>query len=466
MMFQKRSVRQVKRLPVHLFLLSWLMLLATLASAVRAEEFDPISIFLTWQQDPTTTMTIDWHTTPEDGERPSQVQYAPRDSQEWQTVQGKNHPFPYSDRTVHRAEITGLKPGSSYNFRFGADSKKYWFRTMPATNAKPIRFVTGGDTATGERFQEMNRVAMSHDPDFILWGGDLSYANDNPASVDRWHRWFEDIKKTLISDDGRVVPIIAAIGNHETTSSKTPINLIEEALKENDEKELVRLLGVRETKSLDQLKEDAEKRIKELEGEGKQAVYYYGLIAFPGLPGAYGVLDFGNYLSLVVLNSNHGPNGAVTGAQKEWLEKTLTERAGKFTNIIPVYHVPAYPGYRKYEGGAHRSIRENWVPLFEKHGVRVAFENHDHVYKRTVPILDGKEDPSGIVYIGDGAWGTLRKSTHNVDDTWYLTRAEAVRYALVVTLEGDTQSYQMVGDNGEQFDQYADSVSRAASRTQ
>ncbi len=28
-------------------------------------EFDPAAIFLTWQQDPTSTMTIDWHTTPD-----------------------------------------------------------------------------------------------------------------------------------------------------------------------------------------------------------------------------------------------------------------------------------------------------------------------------------------------------------------------------------------------------------------
>jgi hypothetical protein len=27
-----------------------------------ADFFDPISLFLTWQNDPTSTMTIDWHT--------------------------------------------------------------------------------------------------------------------------------------------------------------------------------------------------------------------------------------------------------------------------------------------------------------------------------------------------------------------------------------------------------------------
>lgn len=34
---------------------------ALLAVAARAEPFDPSGILLTWQRDPSTTMTVDWH---------------------------------------------------------------------------------------------------------------------------------------------------------------------------------------------------------------------------------------------------------------------------------------------------------------------------------------------------------------------------------------------------------------------
>src|SRR5690625_3930287 len=34
------------------------------------ELFDPVALYLTWQYDPATSMTIDWHVTGEDTERP------------------------------------------------------------------------------------------------------------------------------------------------------------------------------------------------------------------------------------------------------------------------------------------------------------------------------------------------------------------------------------------------------------
>jgi hypothetical protein len=50
-------------------------------------------------------------------------------------------------------------------------------------------------------------------------------------------------------------------------------------------------------------------------------------------------------------------------------------------------------------------VREYWAPLFERYGVQIAFENHDHVYKRTVPLRSGAPHADGVVYIGDGSWG-------------------------------------------------------------
>lgn len=48
-----------------------------------------------------------------------------------------------------------------------------------------------------------------------------------------------------------------------------------------------------------------------------------------------------------------------------------------------------------------------WVPLFDEYRVQIAFENHVHELKRTVPLYGNEEtDPNkGTVYLGDGAWG-------------------------------------------------------------
>jgi hypothetical protein len=58
-------------------------------------------------------------------------------------------------------------------------------------------------------------------------------------------------------------------------------------------------------------------------------------------------------------------------------------------HLFPVYHVPGYPSVRAFDGATSAQVREHWAPLFERAGVRVAFENHDHAYKRTHPIRAG-----------------------------------------------------------------------------
>ncbi len=57
----------------------------------------------------------------------------------------------------------------------------------------------------------------------------------------------------------------------------------------------------------------------------------------PG-PQGYNVLDCGNYLSLLLLDSGH--THPVEGAQTDWLKQTLAARQ-HVSHVFPVYHVPA-----------------------------------------------------------------------------------------------------------------------------
>src|SRR5690625_7699759 len=107
-------------------------------------------------------------------------------------------------------------------------------------------------------------------------------------------------------------------------------------------------------------------------------------------------------MSLVLLDTDH--TNPVDGVQTEWLEQVLAERQ-EVPHLFPVYHGPAWPSVRNPDWEQSVRVREHWVPLFEAYGVRVAFENHDHAYKRTRPIRNNRKDPSGVVYFGDGAWG-------------------------------------------------------------
>lgn len=74
-----------------------ILALALLGTAPAWVKEQPVGLFLTWQRDPTTTMTIDWHTLPEDHERQPVLQFKRIGTETWQTVDGESHPFPYTD---------------------------------------------------------------------------------------------------------------------------------------------------------------------------------------------------------------------------------------------------------------------------------------------------------------------------------------------------------------------------------
>src|SRR5688500_17649706 len=83
--------------------------------------FKPKALFLTWQRDPTTTMTIQWIGSEADGaQRP--VWYANKGSQDWRSQGYSTRRFPMSDHWIFRAELSSLEPGADYAFRIGADS--------------------------------------------------------------------------------------------------------------------------------------------------------------------------------------------------------------------------------------------------------------------------------------------------------------------------------------------------------
>jgi acid phosphatase type 7 len=384
-----------------------------------AQPTQPLGMFLTWQRDPTTTMTIDWQM-PIDAEASSTLAYKLVGADEWQTVEAEAVEFPFSDRAIFRRELTGLEPDTAYRFRTGDFERLFKFRTMPASIIdRPLVIASGGDTRHRQAHMERtNRAAMKYDPDFIVWGGDLAYADGLPQRVDRWYEWFDAIMNTMITDEGRVVPVVVCIGNHEVRGGY-----------------FFNVEGYDQTD----------------EGRRQAAPYFYSLFAFPGQPG-YGALDFGNYLSLLMLDTDH--SNPVTGEQAEWLEAALAERQERrVTHVLPFYHVPAWPSHRRFGGRVETRVRDTFVPLFEQYGVRVAYEHHDHTYKRTWPIRGGEVDSSGITYIGDGAWGVgVREG--NSSDEWYIKRFERRRHAIITTLHGTHQHFLMVDENGEVFDEF------------
>jgi acid phosphatase type 7 len=123
---------------------------------------DPLaSLFLTWQQDPTTTMTIQWVGAESASE--SAIRVAPFAGGEWQDAKTITKPYPNTELKVSRCELTGLSPDTEYKFQIGAGGKDFRFRTMPAKATNTIQWVSGGDAGIGEHAIGTNVIAAKQE---------------------------------------------------------------------------------------------------------------------------------------------------------------------------------------------------------------------------------------------------------------------------------------------------------------
>lgn len=368
--------------------------------------FEPTALFLTWQRDPTTTMTIQWVGTDAEGAaRP--IWYSERGSLDWRQQPYTSRPFPLSERRVFRAELTGLRPDTDYVFRVGLDSAETRFRTMPSKATNAIQFVSGGDSGLGRHAEQTNRLAAVQSPRFVVMGGDLAYENGKSAGV--FLQFLKCYARDLRDEEGRLIPMLACIGNHEVDG-----------------------------------------------GYGRprgDAPFFYAF--FDGLfaEAGYAALDFGDYLSLVFLDTNH--TTPVAGAQTDWLDQTLAARQ-ECPTLFVFNHVPAYPSHRAFnldpnESGTGTDQRQHWSPLFERYNVDAVFEHHDHTFKRTHPMLDGHVHENGVLYLGDGSWGKIRRPVQP-ESRPYLAVTDEAYHLSVHRIEGERRHHVALSDTGRVVD--------------
>ena len=363
------------------------------------------TLFLTWQRDPTTTMTVQWigpdvHDT--------EIKYATLDKDAaWQLQATLARPYPFTNLLVFRAELTNLKPGTEYQFRIGNREKKYRFRTMPAKATDAFHFVSGGDCGTNDHAIANNIMAARQNPMFALIGGDLGY--DDGRKPDISVGFMRNYSQHMIDHQRRLIPMVVCIGNHEVNG------------------------GYGKTR--------------------KEAPFYFALHDGLYSERSYATLDFGDYLSLVLLDTGHVAK--IDGEQTAWLDKTLAERAER-PHLIVANHVPAYPSFRKVEStgatlGTGQLNRTHWSPLFEKHLVDAVLEHHDHTFKRTHTLKDGHVDKNGVMYLGDGSWGRLRPPSPPEARPYLATVSQSYHLTLH-RLEGEQRFHMAMEEGGRIVD--------------
>ena len=348
-----------------------------------------------------------------------QLAFRPKAGGAWSFADLMERKFGTTEHLAFSADLEGLKPGTRYEFkiaRWGNSIGRWEFETAPATFSEGMTFVTGGDMyGTRAWMDAMNQRAGQEDPLFALLGGDLAYANGTKG--DRWIDWLDSWQKLGVAPDGRVIPMIVAIGNHEVKGYQY--------------------------------------RPTDAPGRG-DAPFYYSLFLGKG-EGAQFTVDFGDYLSVIGVDSGHTANVA---AQTQWLGRVLGNRLD-FPRQFVCYHRPAWGTGVKDDA---TDIRREWSPLFEQFKVDCVFENDHHTYKRTHPIVGGKRnDKDGVIYLGDGSWGV---KTRSIPKDWekkrpYLAKALAVRHLIKVTMTGKQFVYEAMTADGKILDKTVRPIRRA-----
>ena len=229
------------------------------------------SVYVTAFRDPCTALEV--HRLVAEGTAVEKLQLGGRDGDaRASAVAGVAVVLPGTGREVHRYLVHGLVPGATYGLTFaGVEAARV--RTVPATMARPLRIATGGDTMhRPEWLAATARALAARDPDLVVLGGDLAYEDGrNGARVITWiTTWAEAAR----APDGRSLPFVSCIGNHEVRG--------------------------------------------QYGGDPALAPFFFAMLPLEGV--AYHAVDVGAEVSFLLLDSDHATR--IPGAQTAWLAES------------------------------------------------------------------------------------------------------------------------------------------------
>ncbi len=321
---------------------------------------------------PATTFTIAWNQI--DGNNPVVYFDVIDHGTNWQSYANNQTP----DKVVaargmqnNFVRLTGLQPNTAYYFVIkdsNSTSARFWFKTAPDVPNERLSIIAGGDSRNNRTpRQKANLIVSKLRPHVVMFGGDMT---DDDTTAE-WIDWMDDWQLT-IGSDGRIIPIVAARGNHEYSNAV--------------------MLDLFDSPSPD---------------------IYYSL--------SFG----GTLLKSITLNSLISSGGN----QAAWLETEL-QNSQNFIWRTAQYHFPIIP----HNSGKLDNLlqRQNWAPKFDQYDVQLSVECDAHMCKSTYPIRLAaagepnadkgfvRDDNNGTVYVGEGAWGAPLRA-NNDDHLW--TRA-------------------------------------------
>ena len=161
---------------------------------------EPRHIHLSWESDPSRSVTVTWRT---ESVEPSVVEYGPDESYGLSAsgIPGE----------LHHVELSGLSPSTLYHYRCGHTgswSHDLNFTTGPSDPSEGFVFAVVGDDRSGYDVRRSISLAiLDAGASFVLHTGDLVSTG---GELSQWERWFESHRELLSH-----TVMMPAIGNHE-----------------------------------------------------------------------------------------------------------------------------------------------------------------------------------------------------------------------------------------------------------
>jgi hypothetical protein len=292
--------------------------------------------WLTWHDDPKTTICISWLTAEK---KDTRVYYGKDPDNLNRTASGKD------DVYLHKLYIEDLTPGSKYYYRIDEAfetrhrSDLFSFRTAPDVE-QPFEFIVFGDMQPKQDItekinrlfiEELLKVSEKNPFDFIIQLGDLTETGED---VKAWHRVLNNLSRI-----SALHPTMSVIGNHEWGSKGNAAV------------------------------------------PGDTGSSFTALFSYPyenPKQGRYYSFNYLNALFIAVDPFEHYYH--MSNTQLSWLENVL-KRARASSDIDWIF-VLMHPSILSTGSTPiYFEIQEKLIPLFDRYAVSAVFYGHDHHYE-------------------------------------------------------------------------------------
>jgi hypothetical protein len=373
-------------------------------SPVYPPTAQPDHVTLTLGEDPLMERRVAWRT--DTGTMGSQVELqkiGPKtaleslkwDSPEVLKYEGDSGQFysnvgPYG---FHEATMSGLSSGSRYAYRVGDRSLDSWSDTqafeLPPDPDTKIKAVILGDSRN--RMDVWSYIVNTSARERPSFIINTGDLVSDGDNMSHWNAWFYEARDVFSR-----IPLMPCLGNHE-----------------------------------------------------RQSPNYFNSFALPGNPNpelneqTYS-FDYGP-AHWIVLNTEIDLD-----IQTGWLARDLQANTKPW--VFAFFHRPAYAGHPS-RGDGNEDVRESWSPLFDKYGVDIAWQGHDHYYFRTKPVLDTQvvNDGEGPVYVTTGGAGA---PLYPIQINRYAEVAESVDHFCVLDVTPKRAEVKVYRADGTLLDEF------------